>query len=119
MTIVWDIDNTKIHVHVRLQVRYNSTRALCTQYSFIVPVLDLYEVADETVRCTTLHKVPPSTEECFRVRVSKLFMEVSQEREAWSLLLDLMQGDGIHYRLYETTIVTNHHQLVPEVNENK
>ena len=34
-------------------------------------------------------------------------MEVLQQGAAWPLLLDLMQGDGIHNRLYEATVVTN------------
>ena len=59
-------------------------------FFFPLPVFDLDEVADETVRCTTFHKVPSSTQKCFRVYVTKLLMEVLQERTARLLLLDLM-----------------------------
>ena len=39
-------------------------------------------------------------------------MKVAQKRAARPLLFDLMQRDGIHYRLYQTTIITNNQKLV-------
>ena len=43
-----------------------------------IPVLDLYEVADEAVGCTALNKVSPGTEERLRVGITKFFVEVFQ-----------------------------------------
>ena len=42
-------------------------------------------------------------------------MKVVQERAARSLLFDLMQRDGVHYRLYQTTIITDNQKLVSGV----
>ena len=66
---------------------YARSHATCIH----VPVLDSYEVTDEAVGGTALHKVLLCSEESLRVGGSKFSAEVVQQRPGLVLFLDLVQ----------------------------
>lgn len=67
------------------------------------PVLNLQQVADETVACTTLHKVALCSKEGLCSVVAVFLQEVIQQWEL-TLLLHLMNGHGINHWLNHATI---------------
>ena len=74
----WILD-FELHIQTMSCTQYTRVYSEHTGYHMLyIPVLDLYEVADEAVGCTALNKVPPGTEKRFRVGITKLFVEVFQ-----------------------------------------
>lgn len=68
-----------------------------------LPVLNLQQVADETVACTTLHKVALGSKEGLCSVVAMFLQEVIKQREL-TLLLHLMNGHGIDHWLNHAAI---------------
>ena len=63
------------------------------------PVFDLQEVADEAVGCTALDKVPLRGEKSLRVGRPKFLCEIGKQT-CLSLLLDLVEGNGVAHGLH-------------------
>lgn len=77
----------------------------------VSPVFNLQQVADETVACTTLHKVALCSEEGLCSVVAMLLQEVVEQREL-TLLLHLMNGHGINHWLNHATIRGDDQDLI-------
>ena len=104
--------------HVYMRYTLYSTTAVpynvdptCPPHTCL-PILHLNEVADEAIGCTAVDKVLACCQEPLRVEVTKLLPEVVHQR-ALALLLDLVEGDGIAHRLYQSSLVANHQYCVP------
>lgn len=77
----------------------------------VSPVLNLQQIADETVACTTLHKVTLCSKEGLCSVVAMFLQEVVKQREL-TLLLHLMNGHGINHWLNHATIRGDDQDLI-------